>query len=42
LPEALVLELVGLRNAMPAHHQTDFSDLKMVFALGGLRRPAGV
>jgi SAM-dependent methyltransferase len=42
LPEALVLELVGLRNAMPAHHQTDFSDLKMVFALGGLRPPAGV
>lgn len=37
LPPALLSPLVRLREAMPAHHQTDFRDLKRVFALGGLR-----
>jgi ubiquinone/menaquinone biosynthesis C-methylase UbiE len=42
LPPALVQELVALRDAMPAHHKTDFRDLKTVFMLGGLRFPAGL
>lgn len=42
LPESVVRELVALRAAMPAHHKTDFRDLKTVFALGGLRFPAGI
>ena len=42
LPRALVQELVAVRDAMPAHHKTDFRDLKTVFALGGLRSPAGI
>jgi len=42
LPVGLVAELAALRKAMPPHHQTDFGDLKMVFALGGLASPRGI
>lgn len=37
LPDPLIRNLVALRDAMPQYHKADFKDLKMVFALGGLR-----
>jgi arsenite methyltransferase len=35
----LARELIALRDAMPAHHKTDFNDLKRLFALNGMRSP---
>lgn len=42
LPTTLIAELSALRDAMPRHHRADFRDLKMVFALNGLRASAPV
>jgi SAM-dependent methyltransferase len=42
LPGALCKRLRALRNRLPAHHQTDFNDLRTFFRLGGLRLAAFV
>jgi len=42
LSESLSGELGRLRAAMPPYHKADFRDLKLVFALGGLRSSASL
>lgn len=42
LSPALIDELRKIRDEMPAHHQTDFKDMKTFFGLGGLKMVAGL